>query len=66
VVALKALAGFRGKEPGDLDALAQALVSLSRLATHDGAAVAEAEINPLMVRPKGQGVTAVDALVKLA
>jgi len=65
VVALKTLAGFRGKPPGDLDALAQALVSLSRLAVHDGPAVAEAEINPLMVLPKGEGVTAVDALVKL-
>jgi acyl-CoA synthetase (NDP forming) len=64
VVALKALTGFRGKEPGDLDALAQALVSLSRLAVHDGPAIAEAEINPLIVRSKGEGVTAVDALVK--
>jgi hypothetical protein len=27
--------------------------------------VAEAEINPLIVRPAGQGVVAVDALVKL-
>ncbi len=66
VAALKALSGYRGKEPGDLDALAQALVSLSRLALHDGPAVADAEINPLIVRPKGQGVVAVDALVKLA
>jgi acyl-CoA synthetase (NDP forming) len=65
VTALKALAGYRGKEPGDLDALAHALVSLSRLAVHDGPAVADAEINPLIVRPKGQGVVAVDALVKL-
>jgi acyl-CoA synthetase (NDP forming) len=66
VVALKALAGYRGKPPGDLDALAQALVSLSRLAVHDGPAVTEAEINPLIVRKKGEGVVAVDALVKLA
>ncbi|AMN39296.1 acetate--CoA ligase family protein [Rhodoplanes sp. Z2-YC6860] len=65
VMALKALAGYRGKEPGDLDGLAHALVSLSRLAVHDGPVVAEAEINPLIVRPKGQGVVAVDALVKL-
>jgi acyl-CoA synthetase (NDP forming) len=65
VAALKALAGYRGKEPGDLEALAQALVSLSRLAVHDGPAVADAEINPLIVRPKGQGIVAVDALVKL-
>ena len=29
------------------------------------AGVAEAEINPLIVRPAGEGVVAVDALVKL-
>ena len=66
VAALKALAGYRGKPPGDLDALAQALVSLSRLAVADGPAVAEAEINPLIVRAQGRGVVAVDALVRLA
>jgi acyl-CoA synthetase (NDP forming) len=58
------LAGFRGKPAGDLDALAHAIVALSQLA-HD-ATVAEAEINPLIVRPPGQGVVAVDAVVRLA
>jgi acyl-CoA synthetase (NDP forming) len=66
VTALKALAGFRGRPPGDLDALAAALVALSRLAVADGPAIAEAEVNPLIVRRKGQGVVAVDALVRLA
>lgn len=66
VAALTALSGYRGKPVGDLDALAQALVALSRLAVHDGPAVAEAEVNPLIVRPKDEGVIAVDALVKLA
>ncbi len=65
VRSMKALAGFRGKPAGDLDALARALVALSQLATHEPA-VAEAEINPLIVKPKGEGVVAVDALVKLA
>jgi acyl-CoA synthetase (NDP forming) len=65
VAALKALAGYRGKPLGDLDALAHALVSLSRLALED-AAVAEAEVNPLIVKTKGEGVVAVDALVRLA
>jgi acyl-CoA synthetase (NDP forming) len=65
VAALKALAGYRGRPPGDLDAVAQALVALSRLALTDGPAVAEAEVNPLIVREKGQGVVAVDALVRL-
>jgi acyl-CoA synthetase (NDP forming) len=63
VAALKALAGYRGKPPGDLDALAQAVVALSRLALED-VAVAEAEVNPLIVKAKG--VVAVDALVRLA
>jgi acyl-CoA synthetase (NDP forming) len=66
VAALKAFADYRGKPPGDLDALAKTLVALSQLAVYDGAAVAEAEVNPLIVKPKGEGVIAVDALVKLA
>jgi acyl-CoA synthetase (NDP forming) len=66
VASLKALAGYRGRPVGDLDALARTLVTLSRLALADGPAVIEAEVNPLIVRPKGQGVIAVDALVRLA
>jgi succinyl-CoA synthetase beta subunit len=59
---LKVLAGYRGKPAGDLDALARAVVALSQLALDE--TVAEAEINPLIVRPAGQGVVAVDALAK--
>ena len=58
------LAGYRGRPKADLDALAHAMLALSHLA--DDPSVAEAEINPLIVRPAGQGVIAVDALVKLA
>jgi acyl-CoA synthetase (NDP forming) len=61
---LVTLSGYRGKAKGDLDVLARALVALSQLA-HDPS-VLEAEINPLVVLPEGQGVMAVDALVKLA
>ena len=61
---LATLKGFRGKPAGDLDALAQAIVALSRLA--DDPSVLEAEINPLIVRPAGEGVMAVDAVVRLA
>jgi acetate---CoA ligase (ADP-forming) len=64
VRSLVALAGYRGRPAGDLDALAHVIVALSRLA--DDASIAEAEINPLIVRPAGEGVVAVDALVKLA
>jgi acyl-CoA synthetase (NDP forming) len=62
VRAFKALAGFRGRPKGDLDALAEAIVSMSRLAEEPS--ITEAEINPLIVR--SDGVVAVDALVKLA
>jgi succinyl-CoA synthetase beta subunit len=58
------LAGYRGKPAGDLDALAHAIVALSQLANE--ADVVEAEINPLIVRPVGQGVVAVDAVVRRA
>jgi acetate---CoA ligase (ADP-forming) len=57
------LRGYRGRPKGDLEALALAIVALSRLA--DDASIAEAEINPLIVRGEGEGVIAVDALVKL-
>ena len=50
---------------GDAFALAQAIVALSQLAVRSDPPVAEAEINPLLVLPAGQGVVAVDALVKL-
>jgi succinyl-CoA synthetase beta subunit len=59
---LATLKGFRGKPEGDLDALARAIVALSRLA--DDPTVLEAEINPLIVRTLG--VAAVDAVVRLA
>jgi acyl-CoA synthetase (NDP forming) len=63
VPSMKAFAGYRGRPAGDLDALAQALVALSRLAASGD--VIEAEVNPLIVRRKGEGVAAVDALVRM-
>jgi acyl-CoA synthetase (NDP forming) len=65
VKALQALAGYRGKPAGDLEAVATALVALSQLACRPELNVVEAEINPLLVRHAGEGVLAVDALVRL-
>jgi acyl-CoA synthetase (NDP forming) len=61
VKGMAALAGFRGRPAGDLDALARAIVALSQLVAD--ATIIEAEINPLIVRTNGEGATAVDALV---
>ncbi len=63
VKALKTVAGLRGKPRGDLDALARAVWALSQLAVKPALRIAEAEVNPLMVMPEGQGVLAVDALI---
>ena len=57
------LQGFRGRPAADLEALADTLVRVSYLAMHLEGHLAELDINPLMVLPRGQGVKAVDALV---
>jgi acetyltransferase len=56
------LRGFRGKPAADIDALATALESISRMAVQLEGQLAELDVNPLMVMPAGQGVKAVDAL----
>jgi hypothetical protein len=40
------------------------VAAVSRLGETDGPAILEAEVNPLLVLPEGQGVVAVDALVR--
>lgn len=65
VKALQALAGYRGRARGDLDAVARTLVAVSRLALLDDADILEAEINPVMVLPAGEGALAVDALIRI-
>lgn len=60
---LKLIQGFRGLAKGDVEALARAIRSLSLLATLERRPVREAEINPLFIRPEGQGVVAVDGLL---
>ena len=57
------LGGYRGRPRGDLDALADTIVKLSGLANDPN--VLEAEINPLIVRAHGEGVVAVDELVRI-
>ncbi len=55
--------GYRQLPEGDCNALARAIVAISRLALIDSQPVTEAEINPLFVRK--DGVVAVDAVVRL-
>lgn len=60
---LQTVSGLRGKAKGDLEALAHTIANLSQLALQPAHGVLEAEVNPLMVMPEGEGVLAVDALV---
>ena len=60
---LAVIRGYRGLPRGDCEALAQAVAAMSQLARLEGRTVAEAEINPLIVKPEGEGVVAVDGLI---
>jgi len=59
----KVLAGARGKARADIDAVADVLVKVSRMAMELEDHVAELDINPLLVLPEGRGVRVADALV---
>jgi acetate---CoA ligase (ADP-forming) len=57
------LEGARGQPPCDLDALAAALSRLSVFVAAQRGHFTSIDINPLLVRPRGEGVAALDALI---
>lgn len=57
------LDGWRGRPAGDLDALANALVALSRYAAAAGDNLDSIDLNPFVVLPRGQGAVALDAVL---
>jgi succinyl-CoA synthetase beta subunit len=60
--AAKLLTGFRGAPPVDVEAVTKAVLAIGRLMrTMSG--IVEIDVNPLMVHAKGQGATALDALI---
>ena len=58
--------GFRGRPAGDRAALVDAVLAVQRFAVENADRLLEVEVNPLVVRPTGQGVVAVDALLRMA
>jgi acyl-CoA synthetase (NDP forming) len=58
------LTGARGAAHADIEAVADAIVRVSALAIDLRDRVAEIDINPLFVFPKGKGVKAGDALIR--
>jgi len=54
---------FRGTPLADVDALANAIVGMSRFALSAGSLLDSVELNPFVVLPKGQGAIALDAVL---
>ncbi len=65
LVAARLLVGYRGKPAGDVPALVEAIGSVTRYAHARIDSLAELDVNPIIVRPRGKGVVAVDALIRL-
>lgn len=61
----KLLAGFRGAPPADSAAAIHAILRLSQIVV-DFPEIQEIEVNPLIVMKQGEGVSAVDARVRVA
>jgi acetyl-CoA synthetase len=60
------LGGYRGRPPGDLPSLVRAVLACARYAEDNVDRLLELDLNPVIVRPAGLGVVAVDALIRLA
>ena len=58
------LRGVRGEAPADIEGIQDALLRLSQMAI-DFPEIIEADINPLLVCPEGQGTVAVDARITI-
>ena len=57
----KALQGFRGSEPVNVNALAAAIAAISQFAADQHERVQELDVNPLICR--GEFIVAVDAVI---
>lgn len=61
----KLLCGARGKKKADIDALADLLVKVSKMAVLLKSRLQELDLNPVIVLPEGQGAKVADALAIL-
>ena len=56
--------GFRGRPVGDRAALIDVLLAIQQFALDHADRLIELDVNPVIVRPAGRGVVAVDALLR--
>ena len=59
----KLLNGYRNKPKGDIVDLIKTIMNIAKFAEKNASKLIEADINPLIVRKKGKGVIAADALI---
>ncbi len=59
------LQGYRGHPPGDVDAIQEILLRLSRL-VEEVPEIVEMDLNPILAMPPGQGCRIVDARIRVA
>lgn len=57
------LEGVRGAKPSDIDAIAKALVALSRFAAANSDQISTVDVNPFVVWEEGKGGAVLDALI---
>ena len=58
------LAGYRGAPAADLDAAIRAILAIARYGVDNADRLEELDVNPLGVRPRGEGAVALDALIR--
>jgi len=57
--------GYRGRIHGDVEALLDAVMAILAYAQAHADRLLELDVNPVLVLPQGQGVLAVDAMIRL-
>jgi acyl-CoA synthetase (NDP forming) len=62
----KLLGGFRGAPEGDIQAAIDAIMAIQEFAMAHRDTLHELDVNPLMVRARGQGAVAADVLLRLS
>ncbi len=58
--------GHRGRPAGDREALLDAIQAIAEAALAARDRLIELDVNPILVRPRGEGVVAVDAMIRWA
>ncbi|MFC4023502.1 acetate--CoA ligase family protein [Oceanobacillus longus] len=59
------LEGYRGDSTYDIDALSDTIFRVSKFVEQNSSEIQELEFNPIKVLPKGEGVIALDALLRV-